>query len=291
MRATTTCRRRPAATSVCAGPNVSASCGTRRTSWSGHVDPTPARCCQIWASEFYLLDGPSGRRWYAYYTASDGEDDNHRLHVLESEGTDPRGPYAYKAKLLADAEDRHYAIDGSILKKADGSLFLLWAGRPDHVLFIAPMSDPWTVSGPRVHLPADGFGCSEVREGPVVLQRDGRVLLVYSACDTGKPDYKLGMLIADEASDVLDPASWTQHPTPVFERSDANGVYGPGHNHFFRSPDGTEDWIVYHAKTEARYTYAGRNPRAQRFTWRPDGLPDFGVPLPLDAEVSAPSGE
>ena len=90
---------------------------------------------------------------------------------------------------------------------------------------------------------------------------------------------------------MLDPASWTQHPTPVFERSDAGGVYGPGHNHFFRSPDGTEDWIVYHAKAESRYTYAGRNPRAQRFTWRPDGLPDFGIPLPLGADVPTPSGE
>ena len=254
-------------------------------------DPTPSRCCQMWAPEVYLLDGPNGRRWYLYYTASDGVDDHHRLHVLESEGTDPRGPYAYKARLLTDPEDLHYAIDGSVLRKANGSLYLLWAGRPDHVLFIAPLRDPWTVGGPRIHLPADGFGCAEVREGPVVLQRDGRIFLVYSACDTGKPDYKLGMLIADEAADPLDPSAWAQHPAPVFERSDAHGVYGPGHNHFFRSPDGAEDWIVYHAKAESRYTYEGRSPRAQRFTWRPDGLPDFGVPLPLHADVAAPSGE
>ncbi len=192
-------------------------------------------------------------------------DDHHRLHVLEREGTDPCGPYVYKAKLATDAEDKHYAIDGSVLQKADGSLYLLWAGRPDHVLFIAPMSDPWTVSGERVHLPADGFGCAEVREGPVVPSR-GWIFLVYSAYDTGKPDYKLGLLIVDEAGDPLDPASRTQYASPVFERSDMNGVYGPGHNHFFQSPDGTEDWIVYHAKAESWYTYAGRSPRAQRFT-------------------------
>src|SRR5579862_4101015 len=52
-------------------------------------DDTPTCCSQIWASEFYLLNGPNGLRWYLYYTASDGTDDLHRMHVLESEGTDP----------------------------------------------------------------------------------------------------------------------------------------------------------------------------------------------------------
>jgi GH43 family beta-xylosidase len=128
-----------------------------------------------------------------------------------------------------------------------------------------------------------------VREGPVVLQRNGRLFLVYSACDTGKPDYKLGMLIADEKADLLDPKSWHQHPNPVFTRADENGVFGPGHNGFFRSPDGSEDWIVYHAKTTEKYTYRGRTTRAQKFTWNPDGTPNFGKPLALDSILDEPS--
>jgi GH43 family beta-xylosidase len=142
-----------------------------------------------------------------------------------------------------------------------------------------------------VYLPADGFGCSEVREAPVTLVRGGKVYLFYSACDTGKPDYKLGLLVADAKSDLMKPASWKQHPTPVFARADENGVFGPGHNFFFQSPDGKEDWIVYHAKTTSAYTYAGRSPRAQPFTWKPDGTPDLGVPRSLDADIPAPSGE
>jgi hypothetical protein len=66
-------------------------------------------------------------------------------------------------------------------------------------------------------------------------------------------------------------------------------VFGPGHNGFFRSPDGTEDWIVYHAKTNAFYTYRGRETRAQKFTWNPDGTPNFGEPVPLSAVLDEPS--
>ncbi|KPV45814.1 hypothetical protein SE17_44020, partial [Kouleothrix aurantiaca] len=38
--------------------------------WS---DDEPTRCCNMWAPEFHLLDGPNGKRWYLYYPAgSDG---------------------------------------------------------------------------------------------------------------------------------------------------------------------------------------------------------------------------
>lgn len=254
-------------------------------------DDTASRNQQIWAPEFYLLDGPNGRRWYLYYTASDGNDVKHRLHVLEGDSDDPMGPYQHKAQFLTDPSDEYYGIDASVLQTGDGQMYLLWAGHPGHVLFISAMENPWTLSGQRVQIPADGFGCDEVREGPVCLRRHNQIFLVYSACDTGKPDYKLGMLIADEGADLLDARSWRQHPEPVFTRCDANGVYGPGHNGFFQSPDGSEDWIIYHAKTAGHYTYAGRNPRAQKFTWNADGTPNFGVPLSLNEDIAVPSGD
>jgi len=249
-------------------------------------DSDPSRCKGIWAPEFHLISN----RWYLYYTAmaADNKDESHRMHVLESAGTDPLGPYSYKGRLVDPAND-NYAIDGSVFQKADGSWYFLWAAHPGHVVTIARMANPWTLSGKGVVIPASGFGCDEVREGPVVLQRNGKLFLTYSACDTGKPDYKIGMLIADESADVMDPRSWKQHPVPVFERNDANGVFGPGHHGFFQSPDGTEDWIVYHGKTSSNYTYRGRTTRAQKFTWNADGTPNFGTPLPLTAALKEPS--
>ncbi|MGN6387717.1 MAG: family 43 glycosylhydrolase, partial [Verrucomicrobiota bacterium] len=90
-------------------------------------------------------------------------------------------------------------------------------------------------------------------------------------------------------SDVMDPKSWVQYPTPVFERNDGAGVSGPGHHGFFQSPDGTEDWIIYHGKTSSAYTYAGRTTRTQKFTWDKNGIPQFGKPLPLSAILPEPS--
>lgn len=254
--------------------------------WS---DTTTARCCQIWAPEFHLLNGPNGMRWYLYYTADDGNDSNHRIYVLESAGTDPLGPYTFKARVYDIANDV-WAIDPSILQKANGALYMLWSG-PGNLLYIAAMSNPWTMSGSRTYLPADGFGCSEVREAPEILKHNSDIFLVYSACDTGKPDYRLGILKANESSNLLNASAWTQLVGPAFQRNDANNVFGPGHNGFFKSPDGTEDWIVYHGKTTSNYTYAGRNARAQKIAWNADGTPNLGTPASLGTALAAPAGE
>jgi GH43 family beta-xylosidase len=252
-------------------------------------DADQSRSHGIWAPEFHFISN----RWYLYYTAMAATkvDTTHRMHVLESEGADPLGPYRYRGRLFDPAND-FYAIDGSVFQHpGNNRWYFLWAAHPGHRIRIAQMANPWTLEGPSVQLEASGFGCDEVREGPVVLRRNGRLFLTYSACDTGKPDYKLGMLVADERADVMNPFSWVQHQNPVFERNDDAGVFGPGHHGFFRSPDGTEDWIVYHAKTSSNYTYAGRTTRAQKFTWRADGTPEFGKPLSLNTVLAEPSNK
>ncbi|BCL15319.1 family 43 glycosylhydrolase [Micromonospora sagamiensis] len=259
-----------------------------RTVWR---DPDPSRNKQVWAPSIHRFASPEGPRWYIYYTASDGVDANHRNYVIESEGDDPLGPYHFKGRI---ADYGEYAIDGEPFVH-NGVMYFAWAGPGRGMggpaqLYLRRMTSPWTTTGNRVALPADG-GCHEVREGPTGLRGPGRLFLVYSTCDTGKPDYQLWMKSIADGADPLVVSNWRQHPGPVLWRNDAAGVFGPGHNGFFRSPDGTQDWIVYHGKTSSAYTYDGRTTRAQPVVWNSDGTPDLGRPLSLGAVQTPPSGD
>ncbi|MCK6578368.1 MAG: family 43 glycosylhydrolase [Anaerolineae bacterium] len=257
----------------------------------------PSRCCNMWAPEFHLLTAPDGsRHWYFYYSAGTaGTYDNQRTHVLESAGTDPLGPYTYKGRVHFPGTN-FWMIDGSIvtLDGQDYFLYSSWVGELQS-LFIAPMSDPWTLGAPgslisRPDLPWERQG-SNVNEGPAALYHGDETFIVYSASACATPDYKLGML-RYVGGDPLSPDSWVKHPEPIFSRSDANGVFAPGHNGFFKSPDGTEDWIVYHANDSDAYGCDGtRTTRAQPIVWNEDGTPEFGEPVAAEMAIPLPSGD
>jgi GH43 family beta-xylosidase len=133
--------------------------------------------------------------------------------------------------------------------------------------------------------PTDGL---DLNEGPQVLERNGQVFIIYSTRESWTPAYRLGQLRLNGAdAELMDPTSWTKSG-PVFAA--ANGVHGPGHNGFAKSPDGTEDWLIYHAKVDTGPNW-NRVIRLQRFTWRPDGSPDFGTPVASGVPLPVPSGE
>ncbi len=225
------------------------------------TDTDASRNQHIWAPEFYRF----GNRWYLYYTADDGTDDHHRLYVLESDRDDPAGPYHFTSRLTPPNHSADFAIDPGILEH-NGRLYLAYSGINQYQhngLNIAPMSNPYTVSGNAVAINAAG-GCPEVREGPEFLYRNGRTWMTYSTCDTGKPDYQVWMMSLPSTADPLVPGNWTRRSGAVFSRADDHGVYGPGHHAFFRSPDGKEDWIVYHAKTHfGEHLQQPHHPRAE----------------------------
>lgn len=247
----------------------------------------------MWAPEFFLLDNGSGQmRWYFYFTAGDGSADfvGQRSHVLESDGLDPMGPYTYKSQLI-----NYWAIDGSILEH-EGDLYFMfsaWDG-PTQNVYIQAMENPWTLTGSRTRLtmPEHGWekeGTAQVNEGAEPLYHEGRTFVTYSASQCGSPGYKLGLLELT-GPDPMNAASWWKSPTPVFQS--ANGNYGTAHNGFFLSPDGTENWIVYHGVSNpAGSCWIDRTTRIQPFTWHQSGLPNFGEPLALSTDILSPSGE
>lgn len=248
------------------------------------------RCCNFWAFEFHRLKTEKGYRWYVMYTSGIAENyDRQHLSVIESQGDDPLGPYTYKGSPMPDT----WNIDGNYLEH-DGQLYLLWSEwvKDEQSIFIAKMVNPWTITGEKVLISKPDYEWEKsgmkVNEGPEILKRNGRTFMVYSASFCNTPDYKLGLI--ELTGDPLKPESWAKSPEPVFSR--ANGVYGPGHNGFFKSPDGTEDWLIYHGNaSEKEGCSSTRSLRAQKFTWTADDTPNFGEPVAAGESVISPAGE
>ena len=246
---------------------------------------------EIWAPELHFIDG----RWYIYFAASNGMNATHRMYVLESDTDDPQGSYTFQGK-LADPEEDFWAIDGTVLQYG-GEMYFIWSGWEKLLsgfpqnLYIAKMSDPCTLSSGRVLISQPEYdwefgGGNGINEGPQVLEHDGQVYIIYSASGSSTDYYCLGQLSL-VGTDPLDPESWSKKETSVFES--ANGVYAPGHCSFTVSPDGTENWIVYHT-AKAQFSGWEREVHIQSFTWNADGSPNFGQPLAEETAIALPSG-
>jgi GH43 family beta-xylosidase len=274
----------------------------RKTIWTPPAGRLYSK--EIWAPEIHFLQG----KWYVYFAADDGKNENHRLYVLENASADPlSGEWVFKGK-IADTTDK-WAIDGSVFE-FNKSLYMVWSGwegdaNGQQDIFMARLSNPWTISGPRVKISSPEFEWEKhgdipndpnnpphvnVNEGPQFLQHGSKLLVVYSASGCWTDHYTLGMLTASSKSDLLQASSWKKSANPVFQQSAPNEVYAPGHNSFFKSPNGKEDWILYHANDAPGQGCGGhRSPRMQKFTWTPDGVPVFGEPVRNGVEIPIPS--
>jgi GH43 family beta-xylosidase len=259
----------------------------------------------LWAPELHFIQN----KWYVYFAADSGRNEGHRLWVLENAAKNPmKGKWILKGQ-LKDSTNK-WAIDGSIFQH-NGQLYLIWSGwegdrNGQQDIYISKMKDPLTLEGKRVRLSSPTFAWERhgnlndpdnpphvaVNEGPQFLQHNNRLFIIYSASGCWTDNYTLGMLSTSSNSNMLDSAAWVKSPEPVFKGSVANSVYAPGHNSFFKSPDGSEDWILYHANSKPNQGCGRfRSPRAQPFTWKADGTPEFGVPVKEGEELEVPSNE
>lgn len=256
----------------------------------------------IWAPELHRF----GDRWYIYYTAGKipGSPFIHqRSGVLRSAGTDPFGPYEdlgmlYTGDDIGNPETVKWAIDLTPLE-VDGNLYAVWSGweenrntdKTSQHIYIAHMANPFTISSNRIKIssPEEAWetgGPLDLNEGPQVLRHQNKTFLIYSTRESWLKDYRLGQLEL-VGKEPMNPASWKK-TGPVF--TGTKHVHGVGHCSFAKSPDGTEDWIIYHSKKTTQPGW-DRDIRMQPFTWKADGSPDFGVPVPVGKPIQKPSGE
>ena len=173
-------------------------------------------------------------------------------------------------------------------------MFFIWSGWPGEKdgqqnLYIAPMQDPVTLGRERTLICSPDKAWERVAmpicEGPQALQRNGKIFIIYSASASWTVDYCLGLLV-NHTSDLLNPAAWEKRG-PVLQKTEH--VWGVGHCSFVQSPCQTEDWILYHSKSEKVHGWKDRDVHAKRFTWTEDGFPDFGAPSPRRTVTAMPA--
>lgn len=256
----------------------------------------------IWAPEFHIIDG----KWYVYFAADDGDNKNHRMYALENANEDPfQGEWEFKGKVAAWPD--RWAIDGNVFKYQN-ELYMIWSGWEGHTngqqnIYIAKMKNPWTIEGKRVLISEPTHAWEKqgdlddeenpphvnVNEGPQYLEHNGNIFIVFSANGCWTDYYSLGLLSLT-GEDILDPASWVKQDKPIFKKSEENSVYAPGHNSFFKSPDGSEDWILYHANSNpGEGCGTKRSPRMQKIEWNEDGTPKLGKPVSAETVLEIPS--
>jgi GH43 family beta-xylosidase len=254
----------------------------------------------IWAPELHHFDG----KWHIYFAAGDSSDVFRvRIYVISTAAADPAtAVWEPPVRVFTHADT--FSLDATTFEHA-GTRYLLWAQSDTGVnssLFIASMASPSTLSSAPVRIAVPTMAWEtrgfKVNEGAAVIKRNGRIFVTFSASATDA-NYCMGLLTADENADLLNAASWTKTPTPVFTTSEGSKQYGPGHNSFTTDEAGN-DVLVYHARSyraivgDPLYD-PNRHARVQRLHWNADGTPNFGVPvgdgvLPVRLEPAAARG-
>ena len=251
----------------------------------------------IWAPEMHR--GSNGK-WYIYTSGRiKPENSQKRIFVMEGPSEDPFvGEWVFRGKPFPDI----FSIDPTVYTAPDGVQYLC-SSRVDpvlgQVLDICDLANPYTCgkeSATIAHAELDWelvppyVGKTAIVEGAFFLKRNGRLFIIYSANGCWSDHYCLGVLEHTGGS-LCDASNWKKHEKPLFVYG--NGLYGPGHASFFRSPDGSEVWCAYHGMKEhneaVKPTYRFFN--IQRIDFTPDGYPVMGLPTGYEVDIVPPSGE
>lgn len=223
-------------------------------------------CTQYWAPEIHYIPreiAGDNYGWYCYVAASDssGEDSAHRMYVFKS--PDPDNPMCTGWTLMGKITDssNYWAIDGTVVMWG-GKMYFAWSGRESsdtsarkQSIYIAEMSNPWTLSGERVLISSPDQSWERyqtnpaVNEGPQAFTLNGKLYITYSANGSWAKNYCFGLLEYKGSGSLTVASNWIKRTSgPFFSRNSSvsTSPYGTGHGTVTTAVDGTP-WLIFHA--------------------------------------------
>lgn len=252
----------------------------------------------FWAPEFhvigddlFILFAVSGKEWgpqcHMMKLKKDGyimeaKDWNTPVRVKKSDGT-------------------YLTQDGITLDmtyfKADGTSCVIWSYRKDigtpidtgSMLYIATIDEenPTMLTSEPVLLSRPLFGWENIQgtinnEGQYPLITDNMVYVTYSGGAACGYTYALGLLKIHRGCDFLNVNEWEKASTPVLSYYSIDGVYGPGHNSFFKDYNG-DTIIMYHGEAEI-IGFGTRCSAMHRVHFNKKGVPVFNMSRERDLD-------
>lgn len=256
--------------------------------------PSEEKGGSFWAPEIGYEDGV----FYLYYHPNGN---GQGFHIRVATSTTPAGPYTDTGQPMTDVTANPFAIDSHVFRDDDGQRYLFYATdfyESDATTFrgtalvvdrLRSMTElagqpqvvmrahwPWQIYE-RNRLMGGEVADWYTLEGPSVVKRHGKYYCFYSGGNYQNDTYGVDYLTADHPT-----GPWREGGDfrgPQVLRSVPGKVIGPGHNSIVSSPDGTQDYMVYHAWDPAMTArqmwidpldWTPQGPRVQRFVERID---------------------
>ncbi|MBW3621955.1 MAG: glycoside hydrolase family 43 protein [Armatimonadetes bacterium] len=234
-----------------------------------------------WAPEVAERDG----RFYMYYSAAGGGDENQRLRVAVADH--PAGPFIDSGRLLLPEEG--FTIDAHPFRDPkDGQYYLFFARdyfdeRVGTGTAVIPLEDDMMTPAapPQIVLRASSdwqiyernrthygqqWEAWHTVEGPFVVEHEGLYYCFYSGGAWHSETYGVSYGVAEHP---LGPYrnEWALEGPAVLKGSPGK-VLGPGHNSVVMGPDGRTEFMVYHAWDPEK---TARRMFIDPLAWTPDG--------------------